>query len=620
VCDCGSKNVPTYQPTVTPLPTFSEPCFICGDASRSTTVDDTVQVDDIVVSCSDLMQDGLTGYIPPDICPTAQKVAIQHCGCSPTATIPPSASMTPTITPYPTFSDKCFVCGAGKEVSHHEEVIEMGGIIGTCSSLQQEGLAGFISTAVCEKAQEVALAFCGCTLKPEQQTPCVLCDTHPWVLTNLNAIIDVAGDLGTCEELDVLVRANLLSDRFCPEAQAVARAHCGCTKSDEIVETFEPTLTPAPTITSSPSYTSACLVCSPGEQVTAYSAYTTVDGLRLTCQELEEAGRDHLIPPVFCADAQSQAASHCKCATVRSPSLITLVPTITPFPTVTYTPTFSSTCDLCPAGSFVTKRDTLVTLDNLLLTCEELEEAASERMISPSLCPLGKQQAEAACGCKKPATIDGDFPALAPARTFGPTITSQPTLTATPTYEFGCSVCGSSSRRVLAPDKVVRVADIMLTCRDLEEAGRQASIPPTICPQAQSVAQQECTCGAAALTFTPTTSPAPTLTPAPSHHRHCQICESGWRVSNHAEVVVIAGYSLTCTELESFGATGHLAPDLCSEAKQQAIKSCMCLPETVEDDKLSPGRISFATSGCKQLLINGWATYLTASTALVLML
>jgi hypothetical protein len=615
-CDCEPKPVSTYEPTVTPLPTYSEPCFVCGDATRSTTVDAMVQVDDVAVSCSDLMQDGLTGYIPPDLCPTAIQIAKQHCGCSPTTTLSPSASMTPTTTPFPTFSEKCFVCGMGKEVSHLDEVIEMSGIIGTCSSLQQEGLAGYISTEVCGKAQAAALAFCGCTQQREQ-TPCMLCDSHPWVLTNLDATIEVAGDPGTCEELDALAKSNLLPNEFCPEAQTVARAHCGCTKSNAVAETFEPTLTPAPTITASPTYMNACLVCSPGEQVTATSALVTVDGLRLTCQELEEAGRDHLIPPIFCADAQLQAASYCKCVTVRSPSLTTLVPTVTPFPTVTSTPTFSTPCDLCPAGSFVTKRNALVTLDDLLLSCDELEEAAFERMISPSLCPLAKQKADAACGCEKPAS--GDTPARAPARTFRPTITFQPTVTATPTYQFGCSVCGSTSRRVLALDKVVRVADMMLTCRDLEEAGREASIPPTICPQAQSVATQECNCGAAALTFTPTTSPAPTRTPAPSHFRHCQVCEPGWKVSNHAELVMIAGYALTCTELESFGATGHLAPDLCSEAQQQALQNCMCSPGTVEDDKLPAGRISFGSSGWKKPFSFGWATFLAASSAFILM-
>jgi hypothetical protein len=259
-------------------------------------------------------------------------------------------------------------------------------------------------------------------------------------------------------------------------------------------------------------------------------------------------------------------------------------------------------------------------LDELLLTCDELEEAALERIISPSLCPLAKQQAEAACGCMKRAATDGHYPALAPARTFRPTITFQPTVTASPTYKYGCSVCGSASRRVLALDKVVRVADIMLTCRDLEEAGREASIPPTICPQAQSVATQECSCGAAALTFTPTTSPAPTLTPAPSHYRHCQVCEPGWKVSNHAELVMIAGYALTCAELESFGATGHLAPDLCSDAKQQALQNCICLPATVEDDKLSPGRISLRTSGWRPLLpYYGWVAFMTTCTALILL-
>lgn len=566
-----------------------------------------VQVDDIAVSCFDLLQDGLTGYIPPDLCPIAQQVALKHCECSTTSTLIPTVTPSPTNTPYPTFSNKCFVCGNGKEVTHDDEVIEIDGVRGTCRSLQDEGLAGYIPLQVCDKAQVVAEVSCGCltAVDDKQNTPCHLCETTPWTITNLDTEIVVAGDRGTCEELDSVVRSNLLPNKFCTEAQSVARSYCGCTGRSSSVETFEPTITPAPTTTASPSYSDICNVCANGQQISETSALVTVDGLRITCEELEEAGKERLIPPMLCSEAQAQASSLCKCS-APPPSLSTLVPTNTPFPTATYTPTYSGPCSLCHSGDYMTKRDTLVSLDGLVLSCQELEEAATERMISPSLCPLAQEQAQNKCGCKRPVSLDGDFPEVSPVRTFHPTVTLQPTVTATPTYESSCQVCGSSSKRVFEPDTIVQVADIRLTCRDLEEAGQESSIPPTICPQAQRVAEENCMCGAFAMTFTPTISPAPSLTPAPSHHRHCQVCSPGWSVSNRAGLVMMAGYALTCKELESFGATGHLPPDLCFEAKQEAAKSCMCLPVTLDEGAISVGRIPANSSGQRQPAYNYW--------------
>ena len=631
-CACSSQMVPTFTPTVTALPTYSTPCFVCGPG-QAVQGDSHVMLGDVVVSCQDLGMDGAQGYIPPDLCSEAQKVASEFCECM-TVNVPSPAvpsTFEPTLTAYPTFAETCEICPYGQVVTKPDQTITVDGGVGTCSELETEGATGFVAPSICPDAQATARRDCGCapapapattvdgTLYPTYQTTCYVCGSEHATVTNMDGEVVVGGDRGTCKELQQVALSRLLPGDMCDEAQREAARNCKCAGGAVLPTT--PTM--QPTVTMYPTFSETCQVCPTGMQVTALAKSVVMDGISLTCEELEEAGKEHVIPPLFCPTAQSTAQKFCDCASsptrnVPSPGLHTFSPTKTPLPTVTFTPTFSQVCEICPGDSFITEDHALVSIDSMLVTCRELQEAARERMIPPSICPTAQNKAAVACGCRKPAhAILLDEPTLSPVWTFQPTITAEPTHTVSPTYAAHCDICGMD-RTVSKPHQIIQVAGIVLTCRDLEGAGTKSLIPPYHCSESRQIAHEQCGCKhifapapSTIHTFRPTITSEPTRTMEPTHTEACSLCPPGGRISMLKSLVAIEGYLLTCTDLEEFASHKRLSSELCSEAQNQARESCGCVTLAADMD-------AHETSGTWGWRSNCWGLVLFACLSLYL--
>jgi hypothetical protein len=72
---------------------------------------------------------------------------------------------------------------------------------------------------------------------------------------------------------------------------------------------------------------------------------------------------------------------------------------VTPFPTVSYSPTFAEKCLVCPDQRHPKLSNAVVIVDNLTITCRELDAAGRRGIIPPDLCPEAQASAVASCGC-----------------------------------------------------------------------------------------------------------------------------------------------------------------------------------------------------------------------------
>ena len=435
-----TNPVSSLRPTVTVFPTYEQKCNVCGEGKMIGNPEAEVFVENNVGSCKKLAEDGMRGFIPPEKCREIQLAATMSCECSvvPTPAVTtdePTRTPFPTITSLPTFTTKCNVCGEGSQVADVSAIVTLNGVMGTCLDLERDGNSGYIGPDLCEAAQTTANELCKCT-------------------------------------------------KVAPSYPAPA-----------------PTVSPYPTVTSFPTFAEKCNVCGEGMHVTNHDVVVTVDGVTGTCRELETEGAGRYIPPDVCVDAKLVAADKCGCTEQElapSPSEITMRPTATAFPTVSFSPTYSEPCFICEPGNWVTMPDVTVVVDNLVVSCGELQGAGMERLIPPTFCPEAMAAAKLSCGCTgvpAPSPSEGaSSPAPSQPLTYFPTVTAFPTITAVPTYAEKCIVCGYENRRVTNLKKIILVGGIKITCAAVEEYGATGYVPLGLCPQAKQRAQESCGC------------------------------------------------------------------------------------------------------------------------------
>jgi hypothetical protein len=623
----SSWSPPTFAPTVsafptvTAHPTYLEKCNVCGKGMRVTAFDQVITMDGGVGTCRELELDAATGHLDPSMCADAQAVAAAKCGCARASRPSPSSAETfmPTVTPIPTvtfsptYSEKCHVCLPGKHITLPDASVVVDNLVMTCGDLEEAGHEQMIPPKLCLEAQTQAQSVCGCvsnspvaspvvtfeadstvtsfptvTAFPTYSEKCYVCGVHGASITQVHKIVKVGGVMGTCSDLQHDGESGLIDPRLCTKAQAVAKASCECAfvaDSSPTPTTFAPTVSAVPTVTSYPTYAKKCNVCGEGMRVTAFDQVITMGGGVGTCRELERDGATGFLDPSMCADAQAMAAAKCGCALANpSPSAETFMPTVTPLPTVTFSPTYSEKCYVCLPGNHTSIQDASVVVDNLAMTCGDLEEAGLKQMIPPKLCPEAQTQAQSVCGCVS------NSPVASPVVTFEPTITAYPTTTASPTYAEKCLVCGDRSLKVTNEKTVVTVDGMVLNCGELEKAGATGIMPPRVCPEAMQAAEDSCGCAGAPSgapttlsTLEPTTTAYPTITNSPSYSEKCEVCGNAiFHVTNRDAWITIGGIAWSCQTVEEFGATGNLPPDMCSMVQKKAAISCACAPVALE--------------------------------------
>jgi hypothetical protein len=540
-----SPQVASVSPTASPYPTYMSKCYVCGSEDRRV-ADPSVEV--IVLgeeaNCGEIENDGRRGFIPPEHCTIVQAAAADACGCqdvpitnapvvAPTTThnnsitTQPTRSAHPSISAFPTYTEKCFVC-SGKPnqiVLNGLQRVTLEGVIGTCVQLHDDGMKGYIPPELCDDAQRQAELYCNCTDIPSDvfeptkspapsTTPypsfsekCHVCNNdEEQHVTAVDQIVNVNGAIGTCLDLEQQGSQGFIHPSLCADAQQIASTICECSNENipTNVQTLTPTTTPYPTVSFSPTYTDACYICvKPNHIATLPDAIIKINNFALTCNELQQAGLQYSIPPHICPAAQSQALLSCGCSEVASsPSIV---------------PSYNEQCYVCSDDKLVSHPKELILLDDQILNCEELAEAGRWGLIPPQLCDEAMNMASEFCGC-----IDAVSSPMMDLATLEPTVTPYPTITSSPTYSEKCYICDgynsstaddnsndkndspadstrtirSSSTETNNRDGVIAYEGYILDCKVLRELGETGSIPPNICPALQEKARTSCACNA----------------------------------------------------------------------------------------------------------------------------
>jgi hypothetical protein len=431
----------TANPTKTALPTFSEKCFVCNGDKNQVVMNSLqlIQLQGVAGTCIEMHDDGMDGYIPPGLCGEAQQQAALYCNCTAVPDVSPTVSPAPSISPYPTYSEKCYVCNNDENqyVTAVDQIIDVNGRIGTCLDLQKQGLNGYIHPSLCSDAQQIASSVCECkrndtaptilktfapsisprptsSISPTYVNACYVCGGANIVTTLPDAIVAFAGVALTCKDLENAGLQHDIPPNACHEAQNQALLSCACTPKE----------TNVPPPTALPTFSEKCSVCGDVHmKVTHLTTLVLVQDQVLNCEELSTAGTWGLIPPQYCDEAKKMASEFCGCtASSASPpstiDLTTLTPTFTPQPTVTSSPSYHEKCSICvgnndgtndnPADSTRTVRNTngennpksgVFEYDGILWDCDAVEELGDSGNISPELCPIFQGKAQISCPC-----------------------------------------------------------------------------------------------------------------------------------------------------------------------------------------------------------------------------
>lgn len=575
--------VPTPQNDgATAYPTYSESCDVCDGHGevRNMEVEITLKGEDM--TCRQLQEYASMNLIPPNSCSSAQVQAVENCGCS--------DSTNSEATNLPTYSERCYVCGSDKSsVTDLSKQITVAHGEGSCQYLQEEGANGFIDPEICASVQVVAQAECGCVSiasptalpspYPTYSESCLVCGSDSKVSLP-DHIISVDGGSGTCGDLELDGLNGYIAPSLCNDAKVIALMECGCSVPGPVPSSS----TFVPTITSFPTYAEECNLCiEDGWEVTNLSAEVHAAGEAATCQELQEIIHNRLFPPELCLLAQQGAAEVCGCAPTSpamGPALTTLAPTSTASPTSsTFVPTYTETCHICEAGHRVSFGHVEIVVDQLIITCAELEQATLDRMLPPEFCSEATDVAKKYCGC-----IQSDAASDA-VSTFAPSTSPGPTQTPLPTFHSACHVCGDEDKVVTQLSATLLLDGLELTCLEVQDAAEGHVIPPDVCPDAMTMVQKRCGCEPANKTATASDEDAQVHSngnKAPTGPK-CYLCGESGVITKPKAHVVIGGLGMTCSEAEKDGLTGALSPLLCVLATTAAGENCGC------DEQLSLG-------------------------------
>jgi hypothetical protein len=193
-CECQSSTTsttitPVPGPSMSPYPSVVPEdravCNLCANPEDSNNSTNTSATQDMMyirnltstveflgrpISCLTLVRAAQLGVIRTESCPNASAIAVAGCGgCSSTAapthvnTRSPSLSIEPTATRYPTYEQKCFVCGSenlqilprsSSNSTNGTEYISVNASFFSCLELQDAGRKGQLQPNECTWIQD----------------------------------------------------------------------------------------------------------------------------------------------------------------------------------------------------------------------------------------------------------------------------------------------------------------------------------------------------------------------------------------------------------------------------------------------------------------------------------
>jgi hypothetical protein len=425
----------------------------------------------------------------PSMRPALQSVAIPSLATD-------GASSSKGATLAPTYSEYCLFCPLVNETAN----FTVQGTVYTCEAFVSDAANGLVTPDLCEAAAPAVNETCGCaasvhaeillespvpapvrtlsptitmyptvTDSPTHSTYCQFCD-----LVNEDATATILGMMYSCKEFVKDAAAGLFSPELCKAAAPFIEHDCGCASlALSPVRTLQPTVTAYPTVTSSPTYSTYCDFC----EIADATASVNILGMMYNCQAFVQDAASATLSPELCKAAAPAIAQECGCVPTAAP-VRTLEPTVTAYPTITDSPTYSSTCSL---HCSVSNESTTVNILGLIYNCKAFMEEAAKGLFSPALCQEAAPAVERDCGC---------VPAAGPVTTFAPSASAYPTITSPPSYNGPkCNLCVEDTRATIV------FSNKAYTCGELLRFASKGLIPPDMCADAASLAQQTCGCG-----------------------------------------------------------------------------------------------------------------------------
>lgn len=543
-------------PTTTSAPTFNLPCHVCGDELyRVTKPNEIIIVAARQLTCGEIEKAGVSGFISPEDCPIFSSRIMNFgnstCGCSkqqqtipsiePTSvistsvgpsitpvptfstTFEPTVSDMPTVTPFPTSSEKCFVCNDKKSrVTKSEADIEVAGFIFKCSEIESAGLKGFVPPNECGTFRSRLQAsnfdaVCGCSLILKPSTASAP-SSEP----------SSASDNTTSSALK-------LTKSGAPTTLPAIEA-----PSSGPVRTFQPTISGNPTITRYPTYSQKCNVCGASDQVVTLSNKTfTLSGLVFSCGEIEKIALSGIFSPSLC-DAFStiimETGNKCGCNKVPTTKILP-TPTSSPRKKIIFTipwepkdvePTsipskapvasevmVSSISDSALSSFFLDgpseSSDSAGSILSMALNTSDLSNSSSyDTVLLSSLHETqtstgSNVQTDRAGTVYNPKPKDTplrspylDSPSVSPSPTpiwtFAPTSSAIPTITSAPTFTEKCHTCGNERSTIQNVNRNILLFGENYLCGEVYDAGKNGFIDQITCQEVTRLVQAQCGC------------------------------------------------------------------------------------------------------------------------------
>jgi hypothetical protein len=164
----------------------------------------------------------------------------------------------------------------------------------------------------------------------------------------------------------------------------------------------------------------------------------------------------------------------------------------------------------------------------------------------------------------------------------------------------GCRICGPGKCMTIPDAIFMAPGEPDVPCGQLEEAGRQKSIAPTLCSQLPVLVADQCGCELESnLVFTPAPVPPPSPAPSPASQEQqdcgyfdnvlCNVCGPGKCVTLPDAVLNIPGQpQYLCGALEEAGRVGAIVEFDCSFLPDWTTEPCGCAPPTAPTTTIPP--------------------------------
>lgn len=395
-------------------------CYVCGSPDNTIENRDTIITlpnpngPPIEVSCAQLAQDGLNGFIPEQSCGFITNRIVEPCGCdlsdfscnicgdddyilrapdevvilpddpenpitcAELSTAASNGGYSPNqCSQMPVFAFQrcqcsplnftCSICGEGFEVNDPDALVEIPGYeTTTCGALEESGLNGDLPPAQCIASERLNRASNPCGCGPANNfDECLICGEADLVPMSTDFNVSFTPfDSYTCQQVYEFGVRGYLAPGECLYAQEQASG-CGCAPAD---------------------YT--CDFCGgDGMAMMNPDANFTIlfNGENVNCGLMDAAGLDGTITPADCDAVGPAVRDNCGCAPV------------------------DFTCNICGDDSGLTVSEvdeTFVPGEDI--TCAEAQAAGLAGQIDPRRCEMISPFAQFACGCQEGGTLSPD--------------------------------------------------------------------------------------------------------------------------------------------------------------------------------------------------------------------